>query len=139
MAVTVLYPFGQGAAIDGPYCTIAWDGISEPNVSKIPFGIVVEYNNVSYTGTLQASASTMNKVFLVARASNPDVKDTYTTINDNNVFSWLRTGSTLIDMEGYATVEWVESRDVDITEEEYNILVDTEQVDPNKRYFVDED
>ena len=34
--------------------TIAWDGTSTPDITKIPAGVVVTYNQTEYTGTLAA-------------------------------------------------------------------------------------
>ena len=45
---------------------VAWDGASEPDVSKIPAGVVVTYDGTSYTGTLAASKEAAGKIYLVS-------------------------------------------------------------------------
>lgn len=139
MATTIIYPFGQGSSIGGPSYIIAWDGSTTPAVENIPYGVTVTYNSTSYTGTLAASSSTKGPIYLVAQSANPDIKDLYVTVESGGTYSWLKTGTTAIDLTGYATEAWVEGRDVDLTVAEYEALVDSEQVDPNKRYFVDEE
>lgn len=136
---TTIYPFGQSSAIGGPSYIISWDGTTAPVVANIPAGITVTYNSTSYTGTLPASSSTKGPIYLVAQSANPNIKDLYVTVESDGVYSWLKTGSTAIDLTGYATEVWVEARDVDLTVAQYEALVDAGQIDPNKRYFVDEE
>lgn len=45
--------------------TVAWDGESVPDVTKIPFGVTVTYSSQTYTGTLVASADTASFIALV--------------------------------------------------------------------------
>ena len=140
MATIVLYPFGQGLPIGGPSYIMAWNGLSVPVEEEIPAGVVVTYDSVNYTGTLAASTSTKGKMFLVASSNSPETKDIYVTVSSNNgTYSWMKVGDTDIDISGYATETWVEARDVDLTVAEYEALVANDEVDPDKRYFVDED
>ncbi len=139
MAVTTLYPFGQSAPIGGSSYIIAWDGTSEPVVANIPYGVTVTYNSQQYTGTMNATSSTMGSIYLVAQSSNPDIKDMYITAVSNGAYVWTKMGSSSIDLTGYATEAWVEARDVDLTVAQYEALVQAGQVDPDKRYFVDEE
>lgn len=139
MANTIIYPFGQGSPIGGPSYVVSWDGDSVPVVGQIPAGITVTYNGTTYTGTLAAGTSTKGKMFLVAQSNNTDVKDIYVTADGGNgTYVWTKIGTTEIVLTGYATETWVEARDVDLTVAEYDALVDSGMVDPNKRYFVDE-
>lgn len=140
MARTIIYPFGQSSAIGGPSYIIVWDGTGTPDVSAIPAGVTVTHDSTTYTGTLPASTSTKGKMFLVARADGAQSKDIFVTADgENGTLVWTKIGSTDIDLTGYATESWVEARDVDLTVAEYEALVDSGQVDPNKRYFVDEE
>ena len=126
--------------IGGPSYIMAWNGLSVPVEEEIPAGVVVTYDSVNYTGTLAASASTKGKMFLVARSNSPETKDIYVTVTSNSgAHTWMKVGSTAIDLSGYATETWVEARDVDLTVAEYEQLVANDEIDPNKRYFVDED
>lgn len=118
---------------------MAWDGLSAPAVANIPAGVIVTYQSQTYTGTMPASASTMGSIYLVANSSNPDVKDMYMTVVSGGSYVWTKMGSSSIDLSGYATEAWVEARDVDLSVAAYEALVSSGQVDPNKRYFVDEE
>lgn len=139
MAVTTIYPFGQSAEIGGTSYILAWDGASVPVAANIPAGVVVTYNGTSYTGTLTAGSSTMGSIYLVAQSANPSVKDMYITATDGGNYVWTKIGSSAVDLTGYATEQWVEARDVDLTVAQYEALVQAGTVDPNKRYFVDEE
>lgn len=79
----------------------AWDGDSTPVVSDIPAGVVVTYSSDSYTGTLAASASTVDKIYLVSDGNGN--YDRYTTVEANGAYSWKKVGSTAIPLSNYAT------------------------------------
>lgn len=78
----------------------AWDGASTPVVANIPAGVTVTYNTTTYTGTLDASASTIGKIYLVKNGSD---YDRYITSQSGNTYSWVPNGSTEMDLLGYAT------------------------------------
>lgn len=139
MATTTIYPYGQSSPIGGSSYVVAWDGASTPVVANIPAGVSVTYNSTTYTGTLTASSSTMGNIYLVAQSANPNVKDMYVTAVSGGSYVWTQIGTTSIDLTGYATEAWVEARDVDLSVAEYEALVQAGQVDPDKRYFVDEE
>ena len=63
----------------------------------------------------------------------------YITVVEGGNYVWSKIGTTQVDLTGYATESWVEARDVDLTVEQYEALVDGGRVDPEKRYFVDEE
>lgn len=136
---TTIYPFGRSAVIGGTSYIMAWDGLSAPVAAHIPDGVSVTYGGETYTGTMPASASTMGSIYLVASSSNPDVKEMYMTVVSGGNYVWTKMGSSSVDLTGYATEAWVEARDVDLTVTEYEALREGGQVDPNKRYFVDEE
>lgn len=139
MATRTIYPFGQSAAIGGTSYVIAWDGTAAPVVGNIPAGVSVTYGGQTYTGTLAADSSTMGNIYLVANSANTEVKDMYITAVSGGSYVWTKMGSSAVDLSGYATEEWVEARDVDLSVAEYEALVNAGQVDPDKRYFVDEE
>ena len=139
MATRTIYPYGQSSQIGGSTYLVCWDGAVTPVVGNIPAGVVVTYGGQTYTGTLPASASTTGNTYLVAQSANPNIKDMYITAVSNGNYIWTKIGSTQVDLSGYATEQWVEARDVDLTEAQWEALVNASQVDPNKRYYVDEE
>ena len=84
-------------------------------------------------------ASTVGPIYLVPQYGNTGAKDIYVTVVQNGNYVWSKIGTTTVDLDGYATEDWVEARDVDLTVAEYEALVNAGQVDPDKRYFVDEE
>lgn len=77
----------------------AWDGSSTPVVADIPAGVSVTYNSTSYTGTLAASTSTVDKIYLVSDGNGN--YDRYTTVEVNGAYSWKKVGSTAIPLPNY--------------------------------------
>ena len=88
-------------AIDIGAYVMAWDGNSEPVVANIPAGVSVTYNSTTYTGTLAASASTIQKIYLVATGTTGNY-DRYITVGDST-YSWVNIGTTEITLADYAT------------------------------------
>lgn len=78
-----------------------WDGSSAPVVADIPAGVSVMYNGTSYTGTLAASASTVDKIYLVSDGNGN--YDRYVTIENSGTYSWKKVGTTAIPLSDYAT------------------------------------
>lgn len=78
----------------------AWDGTSTPVEANIPAGVTVTYNTTTYTGTLEASASTIGKIYLVKNGSD---YDRYITSQSGSSYSWSPIGSTEMDLSDYAT------------------------------------
>ena len=78
---------------------VAWDGSSAPDVTAIPAGVTVTYSGTTYTGTLAASASTVNKIYMVW---NGTAYDMYGTSQDGG-YSWVPMGTTTVDLSQYAT------------------------------------
>lgn len=78
---------------------VAWDGSSAPDVTAIPAGVTVTYSGTTYTGTLDASASTVNKIYMVW---NGTAYDMYGTSQDGG-YSWVPMGTTTVDLSQYAT------------------------------------
>ena len=87
-----------------------------------------------------ASASTTGAVYLVPDAQDATVKNMYVTVQTSGGgYTWTQIGSSSFDLTGYATQEWVEGREVDLTQAQYDALVQAGTVDPNKRYYVNEE
>lgn len=124
MATKTIYPFGQSAPIGGTGYIL----VPAPSSAAVPPDSLPP-----------ADASTKGPQYLVPRYANPDKKDIYVTVLQNGNYVWTKIGSTDVDLTGYATETWVEARDVDLTVAQYEALVQAGQVDPDKRYFVDEE
>ena len=92
----------------------AWDGDSTPVVADIPAGVVVTYSSASYTGTLAASASTVDKIYLVSDGNGN--YDRYTTVEANGAYSWKKVGSTAIPLSNYATKTKVNQLEAEVTD-----------------------
>lgn len=115
MATRTIYPYGSPGAVVG--------GIGFILVQALP----------------AASSATAGAVYLVPDSQDPAIKDMYVTVQDvSGAYGWTQIGTTKINLTGYATEQWVEARDVDLTAEQYEALVQAGGVDPTKRYFVDE-
>ena len=113
-------------AIDIGAYVMAWDGNSEPVVANIPAGVVVTYGGTNYIGTLAASASTIQKIYLVATGTT-DNYDRYITVGDST-YSWVNLGTTEITLADYATKDELNQLD---TEAVYKKL-GTNLIDPSK-------
>lgn len=87
------------AALSRQEYIVAWDGSSAPVVADIPAGVTVTYSGNTYTGTLAASASTVNKIYMVW---NGVAYDMYGTSQDGG-YSWVPMGTTSVDLSQYAT------------------------------------
>lgn len=133
-------------SLDSKSYQIAWDGSSVPDVTKIPAGVVVTYNDTEYTGTMAASSGESGTMYLVANDGN---MDRYIVSDDGGSYSWVNVGSTEMDLQPIinrlAAVENVVNDYLDfkdkfvyLTQEEYETLVNTDQVDPSVYYFVAE-
>jgi len=109
------------SAITQQSYVVAWDGTAEPVVSDIPAGVSVTWGGNPYVGTLPASASTINKIYLV---SNGAGYDEYIT-TDNSGYAWVAIGTTALDLSGYATTAELSQLDaiVNGTDETTEVLL----------------
>ena len=101
----------------------AWDGDSTPVVADIPAGVVVTYSGASYTGTLAASASTVDKIYLVSDGNGN--YDRYVTVERSGTYSWKKVGTTAIPLSNYATnskVDQLETEKTDLSSGRYNLF-----------------
>lgn len=106
----------------------SWDGASTPLVSQIPEGVVVEYNGVTYTGTLEADENTAGNIYLV---SNGDGYVMYISTTDGSDYVWESVGTTQLDLSGYATKQDLDNKFIFLTEEQFDAL---SAYDPTKIY-----
>lgn len=80
---------------------VCWDGTSAPVVSNIPEGVVVTYNDVQYTGTLDANSSEPLNFYLVKSSTQTetlDVYDEYVAIGASPNKYWEKLGDTKLDL-----------------------------------------
>lgn len=82
---------------------IAWDGASTPVIANIPKGVVVTYNDTTYTGTLEADSATAGAFYLVKSSTTPssetkDIYDEYVPVGDSGSKSWEKIGDTQINL-----------------------------------------
>ena len=56
---------------------IAWDGVSTPVIADIPAGVVVKYQDTSYTGTMTADSAQAGAFYLVKSSSQAGELDIY--------------------------------------------------------------
>ena len=82
---------------------IAWDGTSTPDVTKIPAGVVVKYNDTNYTGTLSTANGNVRAFYLVkssTQVGDLDVYDEYVIANfeGSETKFWEKLGDTRLDL-----------------------------------------
>ena len=87
---------------------IAWDGTSAPDISEIPAGVVVRYNNRNYTGLLSADdESIQSGAFYLVKSTtaidNNDVYDEYVPIGASGSRTWEKIGDTQVDLTDVVT------------------------------------
>lgn len=119
------------SSIITPKYSIAWDGVSTPNVASIPNVCVVTYGGETYNGTLAASASNVNTIFLVGDDSGSSYLR-YLSSSTSNGYGWIPLGSTTIDMDDYVRKD----SEVWITQQAFEVLT---YKDPNVTYNVYEE
>lgn len=101
------------AALSRQEYIVAWDGLAAPDVSAIPAGVTVTYSGTTYTGTLAASASTVNKIYMVW---NGTAYDMYGTSADGG-YSWVPMGTTTVDLSQFATKAELSQLEAEVNKE----------------------
>jgi len=119
------------SSIITPKYSIAWDGVSTPNVASIPNVCVVTYGGETYTGTLAASSSNVNTIFLVGDDGGSSYLR-YLCSSTSNGYGWMPLGSTTIDMDDYVRKD----SEVWLTQQAFEVLT---YKDPNVTYNVYEE
>ena len=80
---------------------ICWNGTSVPDPSKIPAGVVVIDQGITYTGTLSANSAQPGVFYLVHSSTQPsgmDVYDEYVPVGSSGNKTWEKIGDTQVDI-----------------------------------------
>jgi len=101
---------------------ICWDGQSAPDITKIPQGVKVKYNDLEYTGTKSAAAAepfTFYLVYSPTQEGENDHYDEYAVIRTGEgsiphpwVYYWERIGDTRIDLSDLGNMAYHDLSDV---------------------------
>lgn len=86
---------------------IAWNGTSTPDVSTIPAGVTVTYNDTDYTGTLAATAADVTGFYFVyssTQKGGSDVYDEYTVVTVGGTKSWEKIGDTALTLPDFGAL-----------------------------------
>ena len=86
---------------------VAWDGTVAPVVAQIPEGVVVTYQETTYTGTLTATSAQAGAFYLVKSSSTPstqtlDIYDEYVVVGSATK-SWEKIGDTQLNLTDVVT------------------------------------
>ena len=86
---------------------VAWDGTAAPVVANVPAGVVIIYNETTYTGTLAADSAQPGAFYLVKSAtqagSTLDVYDEYVPVGSTGSKTWEKIGDTQLDLTDVVT------------------------------------
>ena len=86
---------------------VAWDGTAAPVVADVPAGVVIIYNETTYTGTLAANDAQVGAFYLVKSStqagSTLDVYDEYVPVGESGSKTWEKIGDTQIDLTNVVT------------------------------------
>ena len=66
---------------------VCWDGGGIPTVEDVPYGVVINYNDTEYVGTLSANSADPLTFYLVkssAQVNNKDVYEEYIAYGSGN-------------------------------------------------------
>ena len=92
---------------------VTWDGIAAPDISKIPEGVSVTYNDTAYIGTLSATDDSINlKAFYLVKTSTviseqpKDIFDEYAVVDLNGTKTWEKLGDTTLNLSGLKTLAY---------------------------------
>lgn len=120
---------------------IAWDGASVPTVANIPAGVVVTYNETTYTGTLDADDAEAGAFYLVKSSSTPssetlDVYDEYVPVGTTGSKGWEKIGDTQLNLTDVVTgVTLTKATDVVLGEDTtFALTSGTVSVTPSTTY-----
>ena len=106
--------------------TIAWDGTTTPDVTKIPEGVEVSYGGQTYTGTLVASASTSSFITLVYEktilGTNRKIYGEYVTVTEGTgesgdpfTYFWEKLGTTDISIDNLGDMAFADTASGSVT------------------------
>lgn len=88
------------------------------------------------TSLPSASSETMGKIYLVPISQGSSTMEIWITLENGGVYSWRSIGNTQLDLSGYATEEYVDSRHIALSESDYEQLA---VYDDDKIYMTYED
>lgn len=95
------------AIAGGVSYVIAWDGTAAPVVANVPEGVVIIYNETTYTGTLSANSATAGAFYLVKSATQAgsalDIYDEYVPVGSTGSKTWEKIGDTQLDLSDVVT------------------------------------
>lgn len=82
---------------------VCYDGTATPVIANIPQGVMVNYNNVGYIGTLAATSATPGAIYLVKSSTTfseqpDDFYDEYIAIGTGNSKTWEKLGDTTLKL-----------------------------------------
>lgn len=82
--------------------------VKSTDAATTPQGVVWDNGGTAVTGTLIASASTADKIYLVpaTTTSGKDVFAEYITVLDGGTYSWEKLGDTEIDFDSLGDLAW---------------------------------
>lgn len=98
--------------------TVAWDGTSTPDVTKIPAGVTVTYSSTTYVGTLAASATTAPYIQLVYKKTTTGgrkIYEEYITVTvpgesgQEDTYFWEEIGDTDISIDDLGDLAFKDS------------------------------
>ena len=108
--------YARGLLAGGLVFEICWDGQSAPDVTKIPAGVKVTYNETEYTGTKAASTAEPLHFYLVFSPTQEGTLDHYDeyaamrsgsgTEPDPYVYTWEKIGDTNIDLSNLGALAY---------------------------------
>lgn len=105
----------EDIAAGGLTFVVAWDGQSTPVVAKIPYGVVVTYQDIEYTGTMAAGELTKANIYLVYshQSSGRDIYTEYVTVDfgtpELHNYGWEVLGNTDISLDVLGDLAWKDS------------------------------
>ena len=85
---------------------VAWDGTAAPVVANVPAGVVIIYNDVTYTGTLAADSAQAGAFYLIKSSTQVgtlDVYDEYVPVGSSGSKTWEKIGDTQLDLTNVVT------------------------------------
>ncbi len=91
---------------------IAWNGTSQPDVTKIPAGVTVTYNSTDYTGTLAAADADVTGFYFVyssTQKDDSDVYDEYTVVTSGANKVWEKIGDTALTLPDFGALAFKDS------------------------------
>lgn len=85
---------------------VAWDGTAAPVIANVPAGVVITYNDVTYTGTLAADSAQAGAFYLIKSSTQVetlDVYDEYVPVGSSGSKTWEKIGDTQLDLSNVVT------------------------------------